>query len=119
MTAGQFQQGRPATLHPELPDSNAPEHFCDAPVATWRGDIDALQFTAAGHGGVCMIHRLAFRSLVGRMPESDDCLAYFSAHAKNFAAAARQKIAAQTIQPGRNFHLNSRDIRRALAGPSS
>lgn len=117
MTAGQFRQGRETALHAQLREDDVPEH--SAPAATWRGDIDALQFTAAGHGGICMIHRLAFRSLVGRMPERADCLAYFSAHAENFAAAARQKIAAQAVPPGRNFHLNSRDIRRALDGPSS
>ena len=81
-------------------------------AAAWRVDIDALQFDAAGHGGVCSIHRLAFRRLIGKPPTPDDCLAFFAAHAKIFQAAAAQKIAAQAVPPGRNFHLNSRDISR-------
>jgi hypothetical protein len=82
-------------------------------AADWREDIDALQF-AAVNGGGCMVHRLAFRRLLGITPSRADCLAYFAAHAPAFRAAAAQKIALRGIAPGRNLHLTSRDIRRQL-----
>lgn len=80
-------------------------------AAAWREDIDALQFWAGG-GRVCMMHRLAFRSLLGRVPQRNDCLAYFAAHDGVFRAAAALKIARQGIAPAHNFHLTSRDIAR-------
>ncbi|MEZ2128962.1 MULTISPECIES: hypothetical protein [unclassified Sinorhizobium] len=83
-------------------------------VAEWREDIDALQFAAVDHGGVCVIHRLAFRSLLGFTPQREDCLAYFTMHSVAFDAAASAKIAAANIPPGRSFHLNSRDVSRQL-----
>lgn len=83
-------------------------------AAEWREDIDALQFNAAGNGGVCMIHRLAFRRLLGFAPRPDDCLRYFADHAAAFDAAASAKIEAQSLPRGRNFHLNSRDVSRQL-----
>jgi hypothetical protein len=83
------------------------------PVADWREDIDALQF-ATGSGGACMVHRLAFRRLVGFTPQRADCMAYFASHAPAFGAAAANKIALRRIAPGRNLHLTSRDIRRQL-----
>jgi hypothetical protein len=80
----------------------------------WRDDIDALQFDAAGHGGVCLIHRLAFRRLLGAVPAAENCLAFFADHQAAFTAAAAAKIGAQSLPPGRNFHLNSRDVTRQL-----
>jgi len=82
------------------------------PAAQWRDDIDALQFAALGHGGVCIVHRLAFRRFLGFAPEKDDCLAYFSVHTARFCAAAIAKMARVSVPRGRNFHLTSRDIRR-------
>lgn len=83
-------------------------------VAEWREDIDALQFAAANHGGVCVMHRLAFRSLLGFTPQRADCLAYFAIHSAAFEAAASVKVAAANVPAGRNFHLNSRDVSRQL-----
>jgi hypothetical protein len=80
-------------------------------AAEWREDIDALQF-AAGERRACMLHRLAFRRLLGRDPRRDDCMAYFAAHDGVFRAAAALKIARHAIARGRNFHLTSRDIAR-------
>jgi hypothetical protein len=82
--------------------------------AEWRADIDALQFTLAG-GRACMVHRLAFRRLLGRTPQRDDCMAYFAARASTFRIAAASKIARCGIAVGRNFHLTSRDIARQNA----
>lgn len=84
--------------------------------AIWRDDIDALQFEPAGHGGLCLIHRLAFRKLLGpgTAPDPATCLSLFESHHPAFTAAAITKIAAQTLPPGRNFHLNSRDVRRQM-----
>ena len=86
------------------------------PVALWREDIDALQF-ATGDGGVCLVHRLAFRSLLNFAPQMTDCMGYFSFHAPVFRAAAAAKIARRNIAPGRNIHLTSRDIARQLLQP--
>lgn len=107
--------------------------------AVWRDDLDALQFAVPGHGGVCLVHRLAFRALV-TMPSTHDvgpftnhvggcaahelsgeldrgtCLALFARETLAFQAAAIAKIARQSIPPGKNLHLNSRDIRRAMQG---
>lgn len=88
-------------------------------VAEWREDIDALQFAAVNHGGVCVMHRLAFRSLLGFTPQREDCLAYFAMHSAAFDTAASAKIAAANIPPGRNFHLNSRDVSRHLMATES
>ena len=85
-------------------------------AAQWREDLDALQFPVPGHGGHCVIHRLAFRSLLRQPPVAADCLSFYDQHRPAFAEAARRKISRQAIEPGRNLHLNSRDIRRALAG---
>ncbi|WP_137132034.1 hypothetical protein [Rhizobium sp. FY34] len=96
--------------------------------AAWRDDLDALQFAVADHGGACLIHRLAFRALIGMLVggpaahklsgdlSRDTCLAFFAREEQAFHAAAEAKIRRQFIPPGRNLHLNSRDIRRAMAG---
>ncbi|CAN7694575.1 hypothetical protein LJR231_005698 [Phyllobacterium sp. LjRoot231] len=83
-------------------------------AAKWREDLDALQFGAVNHGGVCIVHRLAFRRLLGFTPDRDDCIAYFAGHVTAFGAAASAKIAVRRMLPACNFHLDSRDIRRQL-----
>lgn len=90
----------------------------------WRDDLDALEFAVPGHGGVCLVHRRAFRALVGgsaaretpATPARDICLALFDRETLAFHAAAQAKILRQSIPKGRNLHLNSRDIRRAMTG---
>lgn len=78
----------------------------------WREDIDALQFDA-GEGRLCMMHRLAFRALIGeRSPLPVQCLAYFKANTVLFARAAEQKIARAGGCAG-NFHITSRDVQGA------
>ena len=73
----------------------------------WRDDIDALEFRPAGQNRLCLVHRLAFRTLIGRPPSKQDCLTWFAVHREEFEAAAKAKMA--TGVPG-NFHLTSRDI---------
>ena len=82
--------------------------------ARWRDDIDALMFTAAANDGLCRVHRHAFRTLLRTPPAPADCLAYFAAHADAFQQAATTKVARACLPDGVNFHLTSRDIRRAL-----
>ena len=81
---------------------------------TWRDDIDALAFRPDGHHGTCVVHRLAFRTLMRIMPTPDACIAYFAAHESAFRASARAKISRRGLAPGTNFHLTSRDLVRAL-----
>jgi hypothetical protein len=83
--------------------------------ADWRHDIDALAFEPDGHGALCMVHRLAFRTLIRLNPTAEDCLAYFAAHEHAFVRAAEAKIMRRRIKPGMSFHLTSRDLARALA----
>ena len=83
-------------------------------MTVWRSDIDALAFEPAGHAGSCTVHRLAFRTLLGRMPTPEDCVAFFAANAPAFQAAARAKIARRRLAPGANFHLTSRDVAAAI-----
>jgi hypothetical protein len=83
---------------------------------TWRHDIDALAFRPDGHHGTCVIHRLAFRTLMRIMPTPDACIAYFAAHEDAFHASARAKIGRKRLQPDANFHLTSRDLARTIDG---
>ena len=88
-----------------------------APLTTppsWRDDIDSVAFQPDGHSGVCVVHRRAFRTLLGRAPSEQECLAFFALHAAAFAAAAAAKIARRNLAPEANFHLTSRDHLRAL-----
>jgi hypothetical protein len=84
-------------------------------VPVWRGDIDALGFRPEGHLGLCFVHRLAFRALLGAAPETRDCLAFFRMHAGAFEAAAAAKRAARSPAATANFHLTSRDLAAMLA----
>ncbi|WP_448205926.1 hypothetical protein [Azospirillum sp. sgz302134] len=94
-----------------MPDTSPDTH--EDPDAVWRGDIDALVFTPQGHRGLCAVHRLAFRTLLGRLPEPADCLAHFAAHREAFHRAAAQKIAGRGLPPEASLHLTSRAIQRA------
>lgn len=80
---------------------------------TWRHDIGALAFRPSGHEGFCVIHRLAFRSMGGEMGQ-EGCEAYFRSHRQGFERAARAKIRRAGLTMEENFHLTSRDVRRAL-----
>lgn len=80
----------------------------------WRADIDALAFRPDGHGGVCMVHRRAFRTLLKRAATADDCADFFRCHQAPFHAAARAKIAREAVGQGTNFHLTSRDVSRQI-----
>lgn len=80
---------------------------------TWRHDVDALVFLPNGHKGSCFIHRLAFRSMSGDVGQ-EGCEAYFRIHRAAFERAARAKIRGAGLAREQNFHLTSRDVRRAL-----
>jgi hypothetical protein len=91
--------------------------------AIWRDDLDALQFGVPGQGSLCLVHRLAFRALLpavsGESLSRETCFEFFLNESRHFEAAAMAKIARLKLAPGRNLHLNSRDIRRAMAGEIS
>jgi hypothetical protein len=83
-------------------------------LVTWRSDIDALAFRPDGGQGYCMVHRRAFRTLLGFSPSPDDCETFFRANRSAFQAAAQAKILEKNIARGLNFHLTSRDVARRL-----
>jgi hypothetical protein len=83
-------------------------------MAIWRDDIDALAFQPAGHRGVCMVHRRAFRTLLRATPSSQQCVDFYNAHLDAFQAAARAKMLRAGIADTANFHLTSRDVGRQL-----
>ena len=80
----------------------------------WRDDIDALVFEPNDHRGFCMVHRLAFRTLLRFCPEPSDCEAFFHAHEGAFRAAAEAKMIRENVANGFNFHLTSRDVTRQM-----
>jgi hypothetical protein len=88
--------------------------MCGDDQKKWRDDIDALAFQPEGHEGMCMVHRLAFRTLMRIVPTPDACIAYFTAHERAFHASAHAKINRKRLEPGANFHLTSRDLTRAV-----
>jgi hypothetical protein len=83
-------------------------------MATWRNDIDALAFQPADHGGLCMVHRHAFRTLLRAIPSPQQCLDFYCSHEEAFEAAARAKMLRKDLAAIANFHLTSRDIARQL-----
>lgn len=101
-----------------LPDTPLPG--CEAPAnasaheAVWRDDIEALAFRPEGRRELCMVHRRAFRALLGADPAPQDCQTFFSAHRAAFEAAAQVKILETAVASGVNFHLTSRDVARQL-----
>jgi hypothetical protein len=80
----------------------------------WRSDIDSLAFRPSGHMGMCVIHRRAFRTLLGCTPSPQQSIDFYLLHRDSFEAAARAKLAARSIRETENFHLTSRDVRRRL-----
>ena len=80
----------------------------------WHPDIDALSFQPERHSGRCFIHRRALQTLLGVLPSVEDCQNYFMARVAAFQVAAAAKVARDRLAPTANFHLNSRDIKRAL-----
>lgn len=84
-----------------------------SPVS-WRADIEALAFEPERHGGFCMVHRLAFRTLLRFAPEPADCEAFFRVHERAFRTAAAAKIVQENVGHGVNFHLTSRDVSRLI-----
>ncbi|NTZ89886.1 hypothetical protein [Agrobacterium tumefaciens] len=85
-------------------------------AAEWSDELDALRFVVPGHGAFCAVHRLAFKAVLGPDPVREAALAYFHENEAGFIAAARSKIERSNLPVGRSLHLNSRDIRRAIAG---
>ena len=80
---------------------------------TWRHDIEALVFRLNGHEGSCFIHRLAFRSISGDVSQ-EGCEVYFRVHREAFERASWAKIRTANLAMEQNFHLTSRDVRRAI-----
>ena len=80
----------------------------------WREDIDSLAFRPSRHAGWCVIHRLAFRAFLGPRVARDACLAFFAANEARFDAAAAAKIGRTALAGEANFHLTSRDLRKAI-----
>jgi hypothetical protein len=78
--------------------------------STWRSDLDSLSFRPAGHSGQCLVHRRAFRTILGFNPTPAAC---FLQQQSAFQAAAAAKIARTSLAADANFHLTSRDILRA------
>jgi len=86
----------------------------DRPSPVWRDDVDALAFAPDDHDGLCMVHRHAFRTLLGTMPSPEQCEAFFCSHQAAFQAAASAKVIRARVAATANFHLTSRDVRRHL-----
>ncbi len=85
-------------------------------AAEWSEELDALRFAVPGHGAFCAVHRFAFKAVLGPSPTEEAALAFFHDHEVAFVAAAFAKIKRANLPAGRSLHLNSRDIRRAIAG---
>lgn len=83
------------------------------PACDWRADIDSLAFRPTGHEGLCVVHRRAFRALLGDIATPEQCAEYFGTQQPAFERAANRKITRNQIARDANFHLNSRDIKRA------
>jgi hypothetical protein len=75
--------------------------------------LDALSFQPPGHIGECLVHRGAWRTLLGFDPSPDQCLQWFGAHRARIYDAAADKIKGARLGSGDRFHLSSRDISRA------
>ncbi|OOO27888.1 hypothetical protein BS627_03085 [Agrobacterium salinitolerans] len=76
----------------------------------WRADLDVLLF-ATPEGSRCFVHRLSFRTLLGKSPVQDDCLRFFREKSWSFLAAAET-----LLMKGRlSFHLTSRHIKQQIS----
>jgi len=84
-------------------------------AGTWQADLDSLSFQPDGHQGLCVIHRRAFGTLIGHIPQPAECVRYFDSYREVFQRAAAAKIQHARLTARENFHLNSRDIGRAFA----
>jgi hypothetical protein len=91
----------------------------DGPGVEWRAEIESVAFRPDGHRGVCVVHRRAFETLLGRAASPEDCAEYLQAHQAIFEQAAAAKIARAALQSHDNFHLTSRDIARQLSESNS
>lgn len=85
----------------------------------WRSDIDALAFPAGGSGAFCVVHRRAFRTLMGGDPTPGACETFFQANRAAFEAAASAKTREKRVARALNFHLTSRDVARQLGSSSA
>jgi hypothetical protein len=85
------------------------------PPCFWREDIDSLAFRITGHGGLCVVHQLALRTVIGHLPDPAEALAYWETRRAVFERAAAAKITRTRVIPGANFHLNSRELEDAGA----
>jgi hypothetical protein len=83
-------------------------------LSTWRSDLDSLSFQPDGHASQCLVHRRAFRTILGFDPAPADCAACFLQHRSAFLAAAAAKIGRAALPANASFHLTSRDIHRQL-----
>jgi hypothetical protein len=81
--------------------------------SAWRSDLDSLSFQPHGHAGHCIVHRRAFQTLLGFKPTPADCAACYVRKQAEFQRAAAAKISRAALTADANFHLTSRDVRRA------
>lgn len=85
--------------------------------AIWRAEIDAVEFYTDGPYRF-VVHRNVFRTLRGTPSEPEVCLAFVEVNADAFLIAARARIAAAASPSIKAFHLNSRQVRRAMTDAS-
>lgn len=79
----------------------------------WRDDLDAVAFEIPRHDALCVMHRRAFRVIIPT-PDPQSCIDFVKRNPDAFLLAARAKIRREALPRGRNLHINSRDLRRAL-----
>ncbi len=80
----------------------------------WSDELQALRFSVPGHGALCAMHRLAFKSLLSQEPGREACLRFFAENQQAFLSAATAKITRLALPFDRSLHINSRDLRRAI-----
>ncbi|MFO1151418.1 MAG: DUF1488 family protein [Alsobacter sp.] len=87
---------------------------------TYDETIDSIVFRPSRHDGRCVVHRRALRVLMRRDPTPEDSLAFLAEHRAALDSAARHKIERLGLAQEAHFHLNSRDLRRAMpaSGPA-
>jgi len=79
--------------------------------ARWRTDIESLVFPIRDQAATCVVHRGAFRTLLGAEPTPQACLTYFEEFEDAFRAAASLKMTRKYIPVGTNLHLSSNESR--------
>ena len=85
--------------------------------AMWRAEIDAVEFYVDREYRF-VVHRNVFRTLRGTPAEPEVCLAFLEANADAFLVAAHVRMNAATSPSTKAFHLNSRQLRRAMMDAS-